>query len=95
MNRLRSIESNQPTLSSQGCHGSPDVEGCGDGAAVGVLPAGVEDVLVQPLVQIVHAVVEGEDHQLRGAGGSQVTWGGVSHIVDDVYEIDFASKELH
>ena len=87
MNRLRSIESNQPTLSFQGSitkagASSPDVEGGGDGAAVGVLPAGVEDVLVQPLVQIVHAVVEGEDHQLRGAGGSQVTWGGVSHIDD-------------
>ena len=51
--------------------------------------------MVQPLVQIVHAVVEGEDDQLRGAGGSQVTWGGVSHIIDDGYEIDFASKELH
>ena len=89
MNRLRSIESNQPTLSSEGCHGSPDVEGGGDGAAVGVLPAGVEDVLVQPLVQIVHTVVKGEDDQLRGAGGSQVTWGGVNVTIDGVgYEIE-------
>ena len=59
-----------------------DIEGAMNGAAIGVLPAGVEDVLVQPLVQIVHAVVEGEAHKLRGARGSQVTWGGVSHIVD-------------
>ena len=53
----------------------------------------MEDVLVQPLVQVVHAVVEGEDDQLRGAGGCQVTWGGGSDASDDG-EID-VSTGLH
>ena len=46
---------------------------CGrDGTPVGVLPARMEDVLVQPLVEVIDAVVKGEHHQLRGLGGGQV-----------------------
>ena len=43
-----------------------------DGTTVRVLPARMEDVLVQPLVEVIDTVVEGEHHQLRGLGGGQV-----------------------
>lgn len=41
-----------------------NVEGCGDGAAVGVGAAFLEQILVQALVQVVDGVVEGEQHDL-------------------------------
>jgi hypothetical protein len=41
-----------------------DVEGGGDGAAVGVVPVRAEQVLVQVLVQVAHRVVERQDDDL-------------------------------
>ena len=48
------------------------VERGGDRTPVGVLTAGVEDVLVQPLVQVVDRVVESEDNNLRSSLGREV-----------------------
>ena len=42
-----------------------DVEGGGDGAAVGVGPMRAEDVLVEVLVQVAHRVVEGQHDDLN------------------------------
>ena len=38
------------------------IESGGDGTPVGVLPAWMEDVLVQPLVEVIDTVVKGEHH---------------------------------
>ena len=50
------------------------VEGGRDGAAVGVLAACLEHLLVQLAVNVVDRVVKGEQHQLRGGLGFDVAW---------------------
>ena len=54
-----------------------DVEGGGDGAAVGIFASSataLEQFAVQILVQVVDGVVEGQQHHLRYRVDRQVTW---------------------
>ena len=70
-----------------------DVEGAQDGAPVGIDPAGVEDVLVEVLVEVVHAVVEGEDDDLGGelpASGQVLDAGPATHAVWELATVSVA-----